>query len=473
MPNNQSELLQSAKQQSTLNTDLFKKFTAGVAGLALAMGAAGEASADVPTHPTQPVAVWSTLRPDNPRFYGYEKHCRPHHDLKVRLYERQDIRDDTQRFKVTVETCKRTGRQVLKNLHVRASVTDDLPKQWRIKSLAPGRKKSYFFDEQMPDRPLSQPESNLKDIHINLKAEARNKKSLGANAWTLHGNGQAMPAGPGPDPEAVAEAQKHCTPDPDFQIGFQDDQQTVFQQDIDRGTAFDMANQIFGSNLVRINVIYGYLKKFGMQPYIDAVDSARAHGYDVALTLMPTPIYLAGYDQTLNYQNLDPTEMETFANSVASTFAGEVKMWSPGNELNHPFFNASLSLDKAKAMYLAARTGILAADPSAKIIAGELAPGANVPDWIEMYNTVPNDGISIHPYSDAINHIQDYENLAKTPLYLSEYGNAPGPNQKTNNDNALILARCSGVKELLYYQLIDKTNVSGWNTGVVPAPPRS
>jgi hypothetical protein len=61
-------------------------------------------------------------------------------------------------------------------------------------------------------------------------------------------------------------------------------------------------------------------------------------------------------------------------------------------------------------------------------------------------------------------------------LFLSEYGNKPGPDQESNNKAAMIIARCLGTRDLIMYQLIhtpaSQKDSNSWDTGVIDAPPK-
>jgi hypothetical protein len=469
----------SETRNHILESPFIKRLAAGMAGVALAAGIVGEhADSAVAAGKHQPSAEWSLVQPDNLTVLKQEQACTPKHQVKLSLYKNRTSNNETDTFMVRARYCKKAGRPAIKNVVLKNDSDESKHEAWKIKSLRPGKTKSFTFTLPALKRTASDTAPSNDKQNISLKAVAPKKGQLGHNVWTLRNSPSSDDLSQPPhipDPEVVKQALANCTPDPDFKVGIQDDPQSVFERDINRNQLFDLGKQIFNASYVRINMIYGLVQQVGLQPYIDAVNAAKANGYKVDMTLMPTPSYMPSYDQTLNYKNWDPQMMQSFAQTIGATFGNSVEDYSIGNEVNHPYFNADESMPRFKAAFLAGRAGLLAAYPQAKILIGELAP-VDVSDWIDFLNTLPNDGIAIHPYGDTINHLPTYISKAKTPLYLTEYGNFRSPNQMENNKAAEILARCTGTKRLTMYQVIHNTDkvgsTTGWDTGVVDPPPR-
>lgn len=302
---------------------------------------------------------------------------------------------------------------------------------------------------------------------IILKAVNRRGKRIGTKRYELKRNPNSPRGHIAIHPSKPNEVT--CQPRPDFEVGVQDDDQFVFQEKISRDRAFDLATQTLGATTLRINVIYGFVKAEGFQPYIDTVNEAVRRGYKVHLTIMGTPSYYPQMDQDLGFQNMNPAEAKQFSTQIAQTFGNKVARYSIWNEPNQPYFSASTSINDYDRVYDAAEEGIHSVLPNAEVVAGELAPG-NMDAWISNLNQLPDlGGISIHPYGDEINHVEEYVNESRVPLYLSEYGNpASDPLQAEHNHEAIAKARCAGAKLLLLYQLIRDPSRS-WNTGILPA----
>jgi hypothetical protein len=456
-----------------------RKMVAGLAALALAAGIAVEQPESAVAAGHRPSAEWALVQPDNLTVLKQEKACTPRHQVKLSLYKNRVPNNGMDAFLVQAKNCKKAGHTTLKNVILKNDSAESKHEAWKIKSLRPGKTKSFTFTLPALRRTVSDvaPGSDKQDV--SLQAFTPKRGQLGHNVWTLRNSVNStddLTQPPHiPDPEVVKQALENCTPSPDFKVGIQDDPQSVFERDINRNQLFDLGRQIFNASYVRINVIYGLVQQVGLQPYIDAVNAAKANGYKVDMTLMPTPSYMPDADQTLGYKNWDPQTMQSFAQTIGATFGSSVEDYSIGNEVNHWYFNADESMPRFKAAYLAGRAGLLAAYPQAKILIGELAP-VDVSDWINYLNKLPNDGIAIHPYGDTINHLPTYISEAKTPLYLTEYGNFRSPTQMANNKAAEILARCTGTERLTMYQVIHNTDkvspTTAWDTGVIDAPPR-
>jgi hypothetical protein len=128
-----------------------------------------------------------------------------------------------------------------------------------------------------------------------------------------------------------------CVPYPGgTTIGFEDDNQVVFQQDVSTVEVLDDAKSIFGATAVRIDVDSSLWQQPGTPLlYKNAVNTAVANGFQVQITLMPTPEYQPNLSQTLSYDNHTPAAMESFAYQVASTLGPAVMRYSIGNAVNN------------------------------------------------------------------------------------------------------------------------------------------
>jgi hypothetical protein len=314
-------------------------------------------------------------------------------------------------------------------------------------------------------------QSDQNNRRITLKALSSKGKKIGTKSWKL----EDIPEEP-PSPHSailqqeLKEAEKNCTPNPDYLVGIEDENQFVFEQDIDRNTAFTEATRILGAKLIRINMIYGLVQAYGLQPYIDTVNSAIEHGYKVDLTIMSTPKYLSAFDQTLSWNNRDPNLMREYAANIARTFGDKILYYSVENEPNIGAFNQGQDPEAFKRQYIAGREGILQAYPGAKVVAGELA-NVDMATWItDVVNKLPNDGVTTHPYGGAISRVDYFRSLAKTKLLISEYGNfRSNPNQLQDDLAVRRIMECLGMEHLVFYQLV-RDPAATWNTGLIDPP---
>lgn len=390
-----------------------------------------------------------------------EKPCKPSNQVKLSLTHVGDS-SGTEYYIARAKACKKTTPKLLKNVKLDEKGPEGQHRDWILKKLAPGRQQSRGFTLDLAGQ------DSTKDRSISLKAFSSKGKRIGAKSWKL----DDIPEEP-PSPHSeilqqeLKEAQKSCAPDPNFKVGIEDENQIVFEQDISRQEAFSQASRILGANLTRINMIYGIVQAYGLEPYKKAVDDAIDHGYKVDLTIMSTPKYLSAFDSTLSWNNRNPDLMREFAGKIAQTFGDKILYYSVENEPNINSFNQGQDPNAFKQQYLAGREGILQAYPEAKVIAGELA-NVDMAGWIEnVVNDLPNDGVAIHPYGGAISRIDNFRSLSRTDLIISEYGNfRSNPNQLQDNLAVREIARCKGYKQVVFYQLVRDPEAT-WNTGLI------
>jgi polysaccharide biosynthesis protein PslG len=189
------------------------------------------------------------------------------------------------------------------------------------------------------------------------------------------------------------------------ELAVQDDKVFLFRAYGDRDKAFVRAKEMH-AKWIRFNVIWGdYVargKDFAL--WDDAVDTARAKGFKVQMTIAGTPRYAPQQDQALSWKNPSPTRMRTFARDVAAHFQGRVKRYSIWNE-----FNLTIWLKRNKYtpvyyrnLYKAGYAAIKAADPAAKVFIGEMASGK---DALGLFRKVAArganlraDGFAHHPF---------------------------------------------------------------------------
>lgn len=261
-------------------------------------------------------------------------------------------------------------------------------------------------------------------------------------------------------------ADERCSPNPNFKVGFQDDRRVVFEVGGPREEAFQKASDLYGATTVRINIIQGQYRLYGMKPYSDAIDTARRLSFETQVVLMQDPLYFSHLGSSLSYKHYNPPAMKDFAYDVASQLGSRVNLYSIRNEVNRvPLFASKISFNGYNAEYLAGREGVKIANPSARVLAGELAP-LHIKKWIANFNKLGVDGVAEHPYGDEPGHLCERVLQSKSPVYATEYGNLhTSPFQGTINRAAIERARQSGVSGMIMYQLFSDTDpLTTWNT---------
>ncbi len=264
-----------------------------------------------------------------------------------------------------------------------------------------------------------------------------------------------------------------CISDFDFRVGIQDDNQFVWQQNISRNKAFSLATKTFGASVLRINVIYGMVQKYGLQQYKDAVISATKHGYQTQVTILPTPAYQQSLSQKLSDENYSPAKMEHFAYRVAKKLGPRVVRYSIMNEPNSSLFFKG-SLKSFDALFEAGRDGVLEANHHAQIAVGELSDN-NLKVWFNNIENLPANDIDIHGYGRVLsqtNTLAEKARRAGKTLLISEYGVGVGRNQLLKDKHAIKVAACGDAGELVFYQLIRDPKAS-WDTGIYNPPKNS
>jgi hypothetical protein len=263
-----------------------------------------------------------------------------------------------------------------------------------------------------------------------------------------------------------------CAPLPAFEVGVDDD--PVFlglQPTMSPARGYALAERVFHARLLRLNVMWGEVKRLGWGPYDRAVQTAREHCWAVHLTITWTPPFEESWlNSELSTEHLNLGLLASFAREVASRYAGRVARFAIGNEPNGSKFmghsgGEAPTMSKYDNAYLTAYNAIRSADPGAAVIAGELA-GRNIYDWLANVATLPSSGVGIHPYQLAESFANFVQYIKPVPLLISEDGVQAGePNQLAKDLELLESARRAGVSEFIFYQLA-RADANGWNTGI-------
>lgn len=273
---------------------------------------------------------------------------------------------------------------------------------------------------------------------------------------------------------AAASARPGCAPRSGFEVGVEDDPVFLGMQPAMSATrGFELASSVFSAQLLRLNLMWGEVRQYGWTPYDLAVQMARERCWTVQMTIMPTPTYAEGsLPSELSAKNLNLGLMASFVREIATRYAGEVERFSIGNEPNEGKFLAPKATLAEKLsiydqMYMVGYNAVKAVDPSAQVIAGELS-GNHIIEWLENVDTLPSEGIAIHPYG-LPNQISQFASIIyPIPLLVSEDGvQASDPNQIADDLKREEIAREGGAIEIVFYQLsrADSTE-GGWDTGI-------
>jgi hypothetical protein len=266
-----------------------------------------------------------------------------------------------------------------------------------------------------------------------------------------------------------------CSPLPAFEVGVQDD--PVFlglQPAMSPARGFALAETAFHARLLRLNVMWGEVKRYGWGPYDRAVQMAREHCWGVHLTITWTPPFEEGVmNSELSTEHLNLSLLASFAKETASRYAGKVSRFAIGNEPNGAKFighakSESEAMTAYDGAYFAAYNAVKSVDPAAAVITGELA-GRDIYNWLSNVATLPSNGIGIHPYQLAESFANFVQYIKPVPLLISEDGvQANEPNQLAKDLALLESARHAGASEFVFYQLsrADATPRFFWNTGI-------
>lgn len=375
-------------------------------------------------------------------------------------------------FKIVAKACTTLRKKDERQITLKKFGPDNQYREWKIKRLKRGRTvvKRFAVTPPKEEQPVS---AGPKTHTLILKAVSRRKKQLGRSQWKLTYDPQtkSFVTKPQESPDSIP-----CTPDPDFTPMFQDDNHAVFQQNgVRRERVFDTAEQLLGARGLRMFIVYGTYKRYGLQPYIDAANEAARRGHKVMVTVMPTPQFQEDYDHTFGYRNLDPTEAAKFTQDILTAFGSNIWAVEVGNEVNQSIFAENPKDFVAyKAWYDKVYEMVKQYNAAIKVIAGGLASTATIDDDIRRLATLKSDGISFHPYGGMMDKQRLFELkvlAGGADIYLSEYGNpALSPVQMAENRRALDIAECIGAEALSFYQVIMDTKNPRWpTTGLVSA----
>lgn len=280
---------------------------------------------------------------------------------------------------------------------------------------------------------------------------------------------------------------------PRTRLDFQDDKAMTTPGPVRDALMAQMARM--GSKDIRYNVIYGQTKGgTDLHVFDELKNAARRYGMRVQPTLMSDPRYL-NPTSGLTYYNNDPKLWGQFARNFAQRERGQVSRVEVGNEPNFDAFIKGAQANPTQAgrtyrnLYRAAYAGLKSADPSVGVLLGGVTSGGGDPRKFLQGalggKGLHASGFSYHPYQDDasattwdINRLGDlqktlakYKRLGKlqtvqgkaAPLYLTEMGYQRGSMPEAQRmilaAQALQKAQAAGARQLVQYQLTDKTGL--------------
>jgi hypothetical protein len=314
-------------------------------------------------------------------------------------------------------------------------------------------------------------------------------------------------------PAAPAAASKN------LELAVQDDAVLLTRSYGDAQLAFDRATQM-GASWVRVNLRWAASMPdaqarakskprsvawdFGQLERLLAETQARGLKVQVTLT-GPAPAW-ATSNRKLGVQAPSKKQYARFVTAAVRTFKDRVTRWSVWNEPNWKtqLGPRSRAASIYRGLYRSGYAAIRAQQPGARVLIGELMPGANRTHSIPMLRFLRSlacakcprlraDGFAIHPYNfarrprSAKSHNRDIVEMGslsrltraldglarrgrlrtsrggRMPLYITEFGyHTSGPVAVTSSTHARwmteayrIAERNPRVRQLLQYQLID------------------
>jgi hypothetical protein len=295
-------------------------------------------------------------------------------------------------------------------------------------------------------------------------------------------------------------------------VGVQDDPVVVHQAYGPPGgrNAVLTDARALGARWVRINMIWSDYVRYGFARFDSAVDAARARGFNVQITIVGTPSYDSHGDRRLSWYKPSPTRFRSFAVLVASHFKGRVFRYSLWNEGNlgrwiAPTKSAPLIYRK---LFLAAYPALKRVDGRIQVLIGELTSSHDPLGFLrKAASGLKADGLAYHPFEFykrpgsgsstrgfvGINSTPGIKNAlrdlarrhklttlrgAALPLYYTEFGyltkgfyKMPEARRRDWSVRAFRYARQQGVREMLYYQLVQSPTgtLAGdiWDSGII------
>jgi hypothetical protein len=276
-----------------------------------------------------------------------------------------------------------------------------------------------------------------------------------------------------------------------------------FAYDTDK--AYLQAAQL-GVTFLRTNVYWSDFVRYGYGPWDRLVNTARKWGITVQMTLCGTTAFDKTGDRRLSFRNPSARRFAAFAKRFAQHFKGRVRRYSIWNEPNYTYFllPGARSTQIYRALYLAGYKAIKSVDSRNKVLIGELGPNHDPLGFLARVSTgLRADGLAYHPFQwsappgarvvenkhvgisntprirAALRLLARQRRLrtprgGKVPIYFTEFAY---PSSVIGSDarradwtvRAFKWSRTQGVKQLLYYTLVQPPRSSGivFNSGMI------
>jgi hypothetical protein len=291
-----------------------------------------------------------------------------------------------------------------------------------------------------------------------------------------------------------------------LEVGLQDDSVFLTQRffyDTDR--AYQQAADL-GVTHFRTNVYWSDFVRYGFKPWDRLIAEAHRWGITVQMTLCGTTAFDKTGDRRLSYRNPSARRFGDFAKRFAKRYKGKVVRFSIWNEPNYPYFLSptAKSVQMYRALYLAGYRAIKSVDSRNKVLIGELGPNHDPLGFLARVSTgLRADGLAYHPFQwtappgarviekkhvgisntprirSALRLLRRQRRLrtprgGTVPIYFTEFAY---PSTVIRSDakradwtvRAYKWARMQGVKQLLYYTLVQPPRSSGivFNSGMI------
>jgi hypothetical protein len=393
--------------------------------------------------------------------------CRPDNQISFKLYDQhQKSADGAEKYTFVAKACRRTMPKNLTRVTVKEIAPDGHIETWHKKSFKAGHAMTRRFN--LPAAEVSDSDTSYTPVQsktLVFKALSKQKKRIGYQKFTMRWDAATKSYDLAPQ----TPANTPYNPVPNPIIGLEDEPLFMnheYDSAITPAEAYSLAPNL-GATAMRIIVSYGEFKA-NPQKFLDTMRAANEHNLKVIADLVGTPRYAPGQDQTVSYLNHNGQDVKDFGTDAAETFKGLVWMYGMWNEPNLGGWLEPSNLDTYLDVSKNLRDGVLAGDPAAQTMIGDLAPSSRLDEWVPTLSRQPANMLAIHAYgiTDKATEIMNMVG-GRMPVIATEFGvPANDPDQKPKLSAGIHALRGAGLAGYSYYQVIENPNKL-WNTGFI------
>jgi hypothetical protein len=391
--------------------------------------------------------------------------CLPGSQISFKLYDQHEKSvGGAEKYKFVAKACHRTFPKKLTHVTVKEIAPDGRIETWRKKTFKAGREMTRRFN--LPAAEAGDGDTSYTPVQsktLVFKALSKQKKRIGYQKFTMRWDAASKSYGLAP--QTPANEPDNSVPNPI--IGLEDEPLFMnheYDSAITPAQAYNLAPNL-GATAMRIIVTYGEFKA-NPQKFLDTMRAANEHNLKVIADLVGTPRYAPGLDQTVSYLNHNDQDVKDFGKDAAETFKGLVWMYGMWNEPNLGGWLEPSSLGTYLDVFKNLRDGVLAGDPAAQTMVGDLAPSSQLDAWVPTLSREPANAFAIHAYgiTDKATEIMNMVG-GRMPLFATEFGvPASDPNQKSKLNAGIHELLSAGLEGVSYYQIIANAT-KPWNTG--------